>query len=266
MKKLMIALTICAVAGLAAAADVVSTNIVGYNTVTLKQGYNLLAVNFGNVGGGAGLTLQQLFPTVTNGAPVVGLTFGAGSAAGDNILFYDPVAGYKTYFLYKGTKTSNTLNYKWVDADLNVADNTNVTSGTAFWFKKIAAGNFTATVAGEAANDVATTKQIKTGYNTFTSVYPIEWNPNDFGVSYWTTNGAVGGAGSATGDNILFYDPEAGYTTYFLYKSTKTSNTLNYKWVDADLNVVTTKILIPGKGAWYKHGGAGYYFSQTKPY
>ncbi len=263
MKKLSTAFAACMLAGFVSA-QVESQNIVGYNTVTLSQGYNLVAVNFGTVGGGLGLTLQTLFPTTTNGVLLAGFT-GGSAATGDNIAFYDPIAGYTVYYLYKGAKTSDTKNYKWVTAAGVVADDTPVASGTAFWFKKVAAGNLDATVAGEAANDVSTTMLVKPGYNTFTSVYPIEWNPNDFGATYWTTNGAVAGS-AATGDNIAFYDPTLGYTAYYLYKGAKTSDTKNYKWVSATGVVVADKIMVPGKGAWYKHAGAGFAFSQTKPY
>ena len=45
-----------------ALADVSSANIVGYNTVTLKPGWNMLAVNFKNVGNDDGISIQELLP------------------------------------------------------------------------------------------------------------------------------------------------------------------------------------------------------------
>ena len=44
----------------ARAAEVVSSNIVGYNKVTLNQGYNMLAVQFAKVGGAA-QSIQEVF-------------------------------------------------------------------------------------------------------------------------------------------------------------------------------------------------------------
>ncbi|MDD5705333.1 MAG: hypothetical protein PHR35_05370 [Kiritimatiellae bacterium] len=247
-------------------AEVTSENIVGYNTVTLKQGYNLLAVNFEKVVAEGDLTMQELFTTVTNGVLVDGYTAG-NVGTGDNIQFYDTASSsYDIYYLYKGAKTSDTKNYKWVSAAGVVADSKPVTNGTAFWFKRVAAGEMTTVFAGQVANDVATTKQVLTGYNTFSTIYPVAWNPNDFGTQYWSTNGAVAG-NVGSGDNIQFYDTgTSSYEIYYLYKGAKTSDTKNYKWVTAGGAVVGDDIMIPGKGAWYKHGGAGFTFGQDKPF
>ncbi|HOM59540.1 MAG TPA: hypothetical protein PK770_06730, partial [Kiritimatiellia bacterium] len=93
------------------------------------------------------------------------------------------------------------------------------------------------------------------------------WNPNDLGVAYWQTNGAMAGTVS-TGDNIRLYDATSeAYTTYFLYKGAKTSDTKNYKWVSAaNGSVVADKVLTPGVGTWYKHNGTGYTFEQDKTF
>ncbi|HOR98814.1 MAG TPA: hypothetical protein PLZ74_10635, partial [Kiritimatiellia bacterium] len=187
MKKLVIALAACVMAGAVFAQ--LTSQIVGYNTVTVYPGYNLLAVNFDGVGAGS-LTLAELFPT-TDGEGNLLPGFTAGNAGtGDNIRFYDAsTEGYTAYYLYKGAKTSDTKNYKWVTTAGVVASATPVDSGTAFWYKKIATTTNAVSFAGQVANDVSETHQILTGYNMFSSIYPAAWNPNDLGVAYWQNSG-----------------------------------------------------------------------------
>jgi len=126
MKKLVTAFAACALAGLAFA-QVESVNIVGYSTVTLKQGFNMLACNFDGVGEAAGMTLDQLVPGTT-----AGLTGSSTSPNADNILVFDAATqGYTTYYLYYATKGTTTYNNKWV---LNASTPAGVTleSGVEF--------------------------------------------------------------------------------------------------------------------------------------
>ncbi|HOM59501.1 MAG TPA: hypothetical protein PK770_06535, partial [Kiritimatiellia bacterium] len=252
MKKLVTALAACVMASAVFAQ--LTSQIVGYNTVTVYPGYNLLAVNFDGVGAGS-LTLAELFPTTDGeGNLLPGFTAGSGASTGDNILFYDAsTEGYITYYLYKGAKTSDTKNYKWVTTAGVVASDTPVASGSAFWYKKMAATTNAVTFAGQVANDASETHQILTGYNMFSSIYPAAWNPNDLGVAYWQTCGAMAG-NAGTGDNIRLYDATTeGYTAYYLYKGAKTSDTKNYKWVSADGNVVAMDTPVStGSAFWYK--------------
>ena len=179
MKKLVIALAACVMAGAVSAQ--ITSQIVGYNTVNLYPGYNLLAVNFDGVGEGMSLTLGQLFPTTDEGGALLpGFTAG-NAGTGDNIRFYDAsTEGYTIYYLYKGAKTSDTKNYKWVSAVGSVvASDTPVASGSAFWYKKMATTTNAVSFAGQVANDASESHQILTGYNMFSSIYPVAWNPND---------------------------------------------------------------------------------------
>ena len=134
MKKLVTALAACVMASAVFAQ--LTSQIVGYNTVTVYPGYNLLAVNFDGVGAGS-LTLAELFPT-TDGEGNLLPGFTAGNAGtGDNIRLYDATTeGYTIYYLYKGAKTSDTKNYKWVSvADGSVVADKVLTPGVGTWYK-----------------------------------------------------------------------------------------------------------------------------------
>lgn len=95
-------------------AELASANIVGYNTVTLKKGYNMIAVNFEDVASTAGISIQDLGLTIASG-----MTGGAGSATADMIQVYDAVNGtYTDYFLYNNPRqATNPKNGKWVTTE-----------------------------------------------------------------------------------------------------------------------------------------------------
>ena len=76
--------------------------------MTLKKGYNMLAVNFQNVADAAtGISIQDLIPGTTEG--LAGFT---GGAKADQIMYWDSSVGeYETYFLYYNARqTSNVKN------------------------------------------------------------------------------------------------------------------------------------------------------------
>jgi hypothetical protein len=256
MKKLMTALAICAVTGLALAdgSGVTSANVVGYKTVTLKKGFNMLACNFDAVGVSTN-TLDVVIP-----GTLPGLIGGNNSGVADDIMVFDPVAqGYSTYFLWYTTKTTggaNANNYKWVVSGATLAGVV-LKSGDPFWYKSKSTTNIsiTATFAGE----VPTTNKnitIRPGFNMIAGNYAADWDPNGLGTNYWATSGAVGGNNSGTGDDIMIFDPDAqGYTTYFLWYTTKTTggaNANNYKWVVSGATVAPTNFVKLGQGVWYK--------------
>ena len=261
MKKLMTALAVCAVAGFALAQTVTSANVVGYNNVTLQQGFNMLCVNLDNVSApAAGLDLNTLIPGTT-----ANLTKGSAATA-DQVLVYDPVSGYSTYFLFFTTKTTGTTyNNQWVVNGSVPATNT-FKSGDAFWYNKKGATPVTIPFAGQVPNDATKTRRILTGFNMIGSAYAADWDPNALGSSYWATNGAVHGA-AGTADQILLYDPIAGYTTYFLFFTTKTTGTTyNNQWVLNGSTPAPANFVKMGSGVWYNHKGSGFALPQNVPY
>jgi hypothetical protein len=256
MKKLMTALAICAVTGFAAA-QVTSVNVVGYNNVTLVQGYNMLALNFDNVTNTTGgLDLNTLIPGTT-----ANLTAG-GSGAADQVQVYSG-GNYSTYFLYYSTKTATSYNYQWV-VSAGVPCTNKFKSGDAFWYNKRGATAVTIPFAGQAPNDASKSRAIVAGYNMIGSMYSADWDPNAYGASYWATNGAVHG-GSGAADQIMLYSG-GNYATYFLYYSTKTATSYNNTWVVSAGVAAPANFIKLGSGVWYNHRGTGFTLPQTIPY
>jgi len=256
MKKLMTALAVCAVAGFAVAQTVPSANVVGYNTVTLNPGFNMLAVNLDNVSAPtSGLDLNTLIPgTTTN------LTKGSTSPNSDNVLVFSG-GGYTTYYLYYSTKSSTQLNNQWVTGGALATNK--FKSGDAFWYNLRTNVSVSVQFAGQVPNDASKTRQIVNGFNMLGSGYAADWDPNSLGASYWATNGAQHGSTSPAADNIMVFS-SGGYTTYYLYYSTKSSTQLNNLWVSS--GVVGTNFVKMGSGVWYNHRGSGFVLPQSIPY
>ena len=246
----------CAAVGFA---DITSANIVGYNTVTIKPGWNMLAVNFKNVADDNGVSIQDLFPG--GGKSDTVFTPGAGEASADYIKVWDSTeGGYIDYFLYKKAKGTSDANYYWTDVNAAITDK-KFKNGDAFWFYKRGDKDVTANISGEVFIDAVKSVEIKPGWNMIGSFFPAGWKLNDnyYTPTYWENSGAVPGAGEASADYIKVWDSsEQGYTDYFLYKKAKGTSEANYTWTDVNATTVTTDVLSSGKGAWYYHRGAGF--------
>ena len=260
MKKLMIAASaaLCAAVGFA----IESSNIVGYNTVTLQPGYNMLSVSFKNVENNAeGIAVDDIFP---GGGVASSLQAGTGAGSADKIMIYtnDGIGGgdYSTYFLYKAAKSS-AKDYWWVNSSLNLSG-LKFKNGDSFWFYRRGSTSVTATVSGEVELTAATNVTLQTGYNMIGNYFPTGLVLNDdiYTASFWQTSGAAAGTGAGAADKILVYTNDGvgggDYATYFLYKAAKTS-AKDYTWVNSSLNQVTTPVSNPGQGVWYYHRGTG---------
>jgi len=273
MKKLMTALAVCAVAGFALAQTVTSANVVGYDTVTLLQGYNMLACNFDQVGTVTN-TLDLVIPGTTPG-----LVAGKNSSVADNIMVFNPLTQvYATYFLWYTTKTTgtppaNTYNYKWVSS-LNIPATVALQRGNAFWYNSMSTTNIS--IPAVFAGQVPVTNKnitINTGYNMIAGNYAADWDPNALGTNFWATCGATAGKNSSVADDIMVFNPLTQvYSTYFLWYTTKTTgappaNTDNYKWVSS-LNILAPANFVKlGQGVWYNSLGAGsFVIPVTAPY
>ena len=118
MKKLLVAAV--ALAAGVASASIVSSSIVGYNTIEITREYTLLTVSFDAVNGSA-LSIQEAFPYVT------GMTKGLSSSSADNIQIMTDDGDYEIYFLSDGRYGKGGKNYneeldgKWSLAGENTA-------------------------------------------------------------------------------------------------------------------------------------------------
>ena len=239
--------------------------LVGYNTVTIQPGYNMLSVNFKDVSNTEGIDLQTLFKG--NGDATT--PFKAGSATdADTIMIYvnDGVnADYTDYYLYVASKGGTPAKfYYWLNASDNSICTRKLKNGDALWFRRKGTTPVELSVSGEV--ELAPVKEftIQKGYNMIGSYFPAGWFINDapYDTTYWQNCGAK--AGSATdADTIMVYvnngKDTPDYVDYYLYVASKGGTPAKfYKWLNATDNSVAEKVVDAGQGMWYRHKGSGF--------
>ena len=274
MKKLMLAAAALAACAAMADGEIASANVVGYNTITIRPGWNMFSVSFKDPSNENGIALQDLFPGEAMAAK--GAKAGGGATTADSIQVYDAVQSKysDTYILYYTSKGSNTSrNYKWLKGS-TVSDEVRFTNGQAFWYKSLATEPFTTTVSGEVDLSSSKTVTILPGWNMIGHPYAGNFNPNALGTEYWKAKIDAGeakaGGGATTADSIQIYDASAGkYSdTYVLYYTSKGTNTTrNYKWIKGStVPDGSAEFLSVGKGTWYKCLGDGFTLTIPRPY
>ena len=223
----------------------------------------MFAVNFQQIGESTSISVQELFPGTTEG--LTGGTIGTG----DQIQIYDSsVGGYTTYFLFSSPlPVFASKNGKWVDVGANVTT-LSFSNGDVFWYRKRGNSDVTINVSGQVSLQNAQEISIVNGWNMIGNAFPANFNPNSLGVSYWQNSGASAGT-IGTGDQIQIFDTTSGgYTTYFLFNSPlPVFASKNWQWVDVGANVInpSAEIMPVGKGAWYRHRGAGFTLTIPNP-
>ncbi|MDD4061889.1 MAG: hypothetical protein PHW08_14475, partial [Kiritimatiellae bacterium] len=203
-KSTMIAAIFAASAFSAFAADVYSSNIVGYSKLTIHPGLNMIGAGFQVVGGAGAQDMQTIFVDED------GANFGGESSVeADNILTWDPTAGggiggYTTYYKYDSNGTYPEYDNIWYFQDDNEIT-APIDLSTGFWYKSLSTTSIVMTVAGEvpASNTVSVT--IHPGLNMVAFPFTAGFAIN--AAVDWAASGADGGESSVEADNIITWDP-----------------------------------------------------------
>jgi hypothetical protein len=272
MKKLMMTLA----AGLfatAVVAQVTSGNIVGYNTATLKIGFNQVGLSFDKVAGGS-MDLQEVIPGTT-----AGLKKGGGAGTADNIQIWNLGAGkYDVYYLNNGsTKGLASLANKWVKSGTNVAASVAITPATGFFYVNNNTSNEVVQIAGQVVGTDPQTLTVPAGFNMIASPFTSDWWLNNDGpggkvIVNWATSSARKGGGAGTADNIQVWNLDAGkYDVYYLNNgSTKGLASLANKWVKSGTNVAASVKISLNQGMFYVNnsspGSNVVFTTQVAPY
>ena len=226
----------------------------------------MLAVNFKDVSNTEGILLNDLF-LGTGDAATCPFHADTGVNTADNIqIFNADTQGYTSYYLFYTTKTASALQarkYKWNEG--SAVTTKRIHNGDAMWFLSRSAGDVQMNVSGEVELAAVSNITIKTGWNMIGSFFPDGWKVNDDASGYtqefWENSGAHADTGVNTADNIqVFNAATQGYTTYYLFYTTKTTSALlprKYRW-NLGSAVATESVISPGQGAWYLHRGSGF--------
>ena len=229
----------------AGAAEVVSSNVVGYQKLSIPAGgYALLANPFTVVGSDG-----ETFPINDMFSDDVGQsTAGNNVTLGDTIEVWDPAN--QTYF--SPYFFSSRANNKWAtSAAPRVATTESLTAGDGFWYRNRGSSSFDITVSGEVAtNEVTIT--LSPGYTLVCNPFPADLPLNSDSID-WATAGATAGNNVTLGDTIEVWDSEnqTYFSPYFF------SSRANNKWAtSAAPRVATTEAVPAGAGFWYRNRGS----------
>lgn len=246
MKRTLTLLAILAAIGPAWGAEVVSSNIVGYEKITLSPGLNMIGNQFVAVGGTAFKNINDMFVDSSQ------ITAGADDGEADSILRWTG-NGYGEVYYY------DDLDVAWESVDdPGVAAETTFAPGEGVWYKCAAEQAITTTLAGEVPSGETYTVQIQPGLNFVANPYPMGICPN---TANFSVEGIVAGADDGEADSILMWTG-SGYGNIYYYDD------LDVAWesVDNPGVAIDEAILEPAKGFWYKHQGEGATITFGKPY
>ena len=235
----------------------VSSDTVGYNTITIEKKNTILSVQFTALNGGD-ISIQDAFPAQT------GMTQGAAQTAADQIQIQNDAGGYDTYFLSNGKNARgqdlpNVDAGDWVKASASTVKATaTLKAGQAFWYiAKDSTTPYAVNVAGKVLNDAYVNVDIVKKNQHIACPYPVDVPiTNVVAVS-----GCTQGAAQTAADQIQVQNAAGGYDTYFLSngKNARGQDLPNVDagdWVKASASTVRATGSIPvGKGAWFIRKG-----------
>ncbi len=255
--------------GIGTATAAVESDVVGYQNIDIKPGFNMIAFNFQPLEG-EGVSIQDF---VANKEDLVaGYTIGTS----DKIQVWDPATATFTVYFYRAYKATNPNKFlsgpAWVKTTAATTPTTDtILAGSGVWFARPdTAAEGEITVSGKITTE-SNTHEIQPGFNMISSAFPTDMALND-GAIDWEACGAVAGYTIGTSDKIQVWDSETKtFTTYF-YRAYKATNPnkflLGPAWVKSSAATVPTTDTIPaGMGFWYARpaGKAEGTLTETSP-
>ena len=227
-----------------------SSNVVGYQDITINPGFNMIAFNFQPIDGSENISIQSFVGNKSD------LVAGTGAANSDQIQVWDGSAF--TVYFYRQYKSTNpnkfTLGPAWVKNGAITAPTTDtIPRGSGVWFARPTTSAAGVIKVSGAVNAAPKTHDIAAGFNMISSAFPATFALNN-GPIDWVKCGAVAGTAAGNSDRIQVWDGSA-FTTYFYraYKSTNPNKfTLGPAWVkNGAITAPTTDTIPAGKGFWY---------------
>ena len=215
----------------AGAAEVVSSNIVGYSKLTIPaNGYTLVANPFVEVGSGETIAINDMFAEDAT----VG-TAGSSDTTADTLLPWNG-STYVTYYLRADASNGN----HWRKSGERKATTDSIPEGEGAFYHSIGTDPVTLTVSGEVrTEDLPVT--ILPGYNLLGNPFPTELDFSTFVVE-----GAVAGTSDTNADTILTWNGST-YVTYYLRADATNGN----HWRKSGERKATTDTIAPYTGFFY---------------
>ena len=232
--------------------QVVSRNAVGYVRVNISSNYNLLNLNWVDVGTGDGVAVQELLDTSN-------LIQGNSVGGSDNLIIWDRVnQSQKTLYLYD-SPSSPAWDGKWVEFGPVIATNV-IQPGDGFYLIHRGPPT-TAYMLGEVPADSNVVINMYPGYTFFGSSYSADMPINQQDWSGGFQGNSVGGA-----DNIILFDGSTQSSkTLYLYDS-PSSPAWDGKWVEFGPTISTNVIKVGEAVAYIRRPVTIFAWTNSRPY
>jgi hypothetical protein len=255
MKKLVMTLA----AGLFATAlmaEVKSANVVGYSTLTFKEGWNLIGVQFEAIGAGGGtIDVQDLFTDIT----LMGLD--EEYNPNDYLKVWDNETGFYTENFYWSGDAIEEYQNVWLDGDNNEAAYA-FKAGDAFWVYTAIGGSAAGAVTLGQVGATDVPLAIIPAWNLIANPFPV---PLVINGGTLAVDGLVGlDEEYNPNDYLKVWDNETGFYTENLYWSGDTIEEYQNVWLDGDNNEADLSIA-PNAGFWIYHNGTGAELTFSSP-
>ena len=254
MKKLLVAAV--ALAAGVASASIVSSSIVGYNTLTINKEYTLLTINFDAVDGSA-LTVQQAFPYCE------GMTEAKIAASADNIQVMNADGGYDIYFMWngatgKGAGTPDPTKRGWAKSGKTELTTDSLPKGATMWYQSRGAKyddvttQYNLTVAGAVSLAEKYEYTLDKEYTLVGNPFPVEIDLNGGVILTEPTAAKI----AASADNVQIMNDAGGYDIYFMWNGASgkggTPDPEKQGWAKSGKTEQTTDKFPVGRGAWFQ--------------
>lgn len=226
----------------AGAAEVVSSNVVGYQKLTINpSGYTLLANPFVVIGTDDTFPINEMFSSGTEN-----ITSGTTANRGDSLQSWNADGTYNTYF-YSSRVSGGAA---WAStADSRTATTDEFAPGDGFWYKNQSANTYQLTVSGQVSTNSVTVTLNPSGYTLVCNPFPVDLPLNNGSID-WTSVGATSGTTANRGDVIQTWNADGTYNTFFF--SSRVSG--GAAWAASSDSRTATDYAIPaGQGFWYKN-------------
>ena len=219
-------------------AEVVSSNIVGYNKITLQVGYNLLGNNWNLVGGQDGFVTDVLDASGLSGLDSQGnFTSQIQLWEGDGYAIYG----------WAGDVGDAAYDFKWLDTGTLDPVNIPAPKGTAYWIKTGTSSEVVAS--GEVASEEKISTQVVAGYNLLANPFP-----ETISIQQIQSEDLSGLDSQGNFTSQLQLWEGDGYAIYG-WAGDVGDAAYDYKWLDTGtLDPATDVNLDIGKGFWIKTG------------
>lgn len=261
MKKLATLAALAALALPVIATEVTSSNVVGYQKITIHPTWTMIPNQFVNIGTAQAPILNDMFDSAAT--TIAG---GENESTSDNIQVWTG-STYQTYFFgnYNGEYGEEYDNvwYDVNDSDEPTTDTLPVGNGA--WFKNLSGETKTLTVSGQVATGTVTVT-IGDLWTMLANPFPVAI-PLNGDIIDWAASGTLGGENESTSDNIQLWTGTTYKTYFFGNYNGEFGEEYDNVWYDVnDSDEPTADVIPAGTAVWYKNnGGTPFTISFSSP-